>query len=49
VQNLLVGGDGQGARGLDHALDVESGHLLVLDRHHTARIEALDVAAGDAV
>ena len=48
VQHLLVGGDGHGARGFDHAIDVDGGHFLVLDRHHAVAVKALDVAAGDA-
>src|SRR5207245_7808680 len=48
VQHLLVGRNGHGARGLDRALDVDRGHLLVLDRYHPRGVEALDVAPGDA-
>jgi len=36
------------ARRVDGALDVERVHLAVLDRHHAGRVEAADVAAGDA-
>ena len=36
------------SRRLDHALDVERADLAVLDRHHAVRVEAPDVAAGDA-
>ena len=35
-------------RRLDHAVDVGLRDFLVLDRDHAARIEAADVAAGDA-
>src|SRR2546422_6233686 len=47
VQHLLVGRDGHRARRLDGAIDVDRRHVLVLDRHHPGRVEALDVAAGD--
>src|SRR5438105_3719456 len=48
VQDLLVGGDIHRAGGVDRASDVARTHLAVLDRHHAGRIEAADVAAGDA-
>ena len=48
VQDLLVGGDVDRLRGLDHAVDVELRDLAVLDRDHAVRVEAADVAAGDA-
>src|SRR6266704_2575375 len=47
VQHLLVGRDRHRARRFDGALDVDRRHLLVLDRDHPRRVEALDVAAGD--
>ena len=48
VQNLLVGGDVDRARGLHHAVDIHLADFLVLDRVHAVRVEALDVAARDA-
>jgi len=48
VEQLLVVGNRHGARGLERALDVARRHLLLLDRHHAARVEGADVAAGDA-
>ncbi len=48
VQDLLLHRDVDRARRLDHAVDVVLLDLLVLDRHHAVRVEALDVAAGDA-
>lgn len=48
VQDLLVGRDVDRLGGLDHARHVGRRDLLVLDRHHAARVEAADVAAGDA-
>ena len=48
VQDLLVGRNWHGARGLDRALHVDRRHLLVLDRYHPGGVEALDVAPGDA-
>ena len=47
MQHLLVGRDRDRLGGFDHALDVLLGDLAILDRHHAARIDALDMAAGD--
>ena len=46
--NLLVGRDVDRLRGFDHARDIGRGDFLVLDGDHAARIEAADMAAGDA-
>ena len=48
VQDLLVGRNVDRTRGFDHPVDIQLRHFLVLDRHHAVRVEALDVAAGDA-
>src|SRR3989338_8810358 len=48
VQNLLVTRQADRAGGFDHSLDVGGCDLLLLDLHHAARIDAADVAAGDA-
>ena len=48
VQHLLIGRNRNRFRGLDHPLDVLLRHFAVLDRHHAARVDALDVAARDA-
>src|SRR3989338_1020470 len=48
VQNLLVARQADRAGRFDHPLDVGGRNLLLLDLHHAARIDAADVAAGDA-
>ena len=47
MQNLLVGRDGNGARGIDYAIDIAAADLGVADRHDAVRIEAAYVAARD--
>ena len=48
VQDFLIGRDRHRLGGFDHPFDIAGGDFLVLDRHHAVRVEALDVAAGDA-
>ena len=48
VQNLLIVGNRDGLRGFDDTIDVRLRDLFFLDRHHAARIQTADVAAGDA-
>ena len=48
VEDLLIGRDRDGPRGVDDALHVFRGHFLVPDRHHPVGVEAADVAARDA-
>ena len=48
VQDLLIGGNVDRARGLERAVDVEHADLAVLHRNHAGGVEAADVAAGDA-
>ena len=48
VQDLLVVRDRDRLRRLDDAVDVGLRDFLLLDRDHAARVEAADVAAGDA-
>jgi hypothetical protein len=48
VEDLLVGRNVHGARGVDCALHVERADLAVLDGHHPRRVEAADVAARNA-
>ena len=48
VQDLLVGGNVHRARGFDHPFHIERGDFPVLDCDHAGRVEAPDVAAGDA-
>ena len=48
VQDLLVGRNRDGARRVDHALDVFGRHFLVADRDDAVRVQAAHVAAGDA-
>ena len=48
VQQLLVGRDVHRLGRLDHARHVGRRDFLLLDRHHPARIERTDMAAGDA-
>src|SRR5436190_13058769 len=48
VEDLLVGGEGDGARGVHDPLDVPRRHLAVADRDHAMAVEALDVAPGRA-
>ncbi|MNL13574.1 hypothetical protein D3C87_1344830 [compost metagenome] len=48
VQDLLVGRDVDRLGGLDHPGHVRLRDLLVLDGHHPARVEAADMAAGNA-
>ena len=48
VQDLLVGRDRHGARGVDHAVHVAGRHFLVADRDDAVRVEAAHVAARDA-
>src|SRR5699024_9461575 len=47
VQDLLVGGNGDGPRGIDHALDIILRDLLIADGDDPVGIEAPHVAAGD--
>ena len=48
VQDLLVGRQRDGAGSFHHAVHVHRHHFGILDLHHAVRVEALDVAAGDA-
>src|SRR5690606_15989142 len=48
VQDLLVVGNGQRARRLDHPLDVAGADLVVADGDHAVGVEAVDVRTGDA-
>ena len=48
VQHLLVGRDIDRLGGLDDARDVARRNFAILDRHHAARVEALDMAARNA-
>jgi hypothetical protein len=48
VQDLLVGRDGNGARGVDDALDVAGRDLALANRDDAVRVQAAHVAAGDA-
>ncbi len=48
VQDLLVGGDGHGARRVDDPLHVAGGHFLVADSDDAMGIQAADMTAGDA-
>jgi len=48
VQDLLIGGNGDRLGRIDHPLHVALHHLLVLDGDDAVRVEAADVAAGDA-
>ena len=47
MQHLLVGRNVDRLRRFDHARHVGLRDFLLLDRHHAARIEAADMAAGD--
>jgi hypothetical protein len=48
VDHVAVGGQGDGARQLQHLGHVAGAHFLVLDRNGSRRVDALDVAARDA-
>ena len=48
VEDLLIGRDRDGPRGVDDPLHVLRRHFLVADRHHAVGVEAADVAARDA-
>src|SRR3990167_4193553 len=48
MQDLLVARQADRAGGFDHPVDVGGRDFLLLDFHHTARIDAADMAAGDA-
>ena len=48
MQNLLVGWQRDGACGFNHTIDIGLRYLGILDFHHAMRIQALDVAAGNA-
>ena len=47
VQDLLVGGNGDGLGRFEHAVEVAVGHFAVADRHDAGRVAALHVVAGD--
>ena len=47
MKDLLVGRNVDGLRRVDDPPHVERRDLLVLDRDHSGRVEALDVAPGD--
>ena len=47
VQDAVVGRDVDGFGGFDGAVDVCLGNFAVFDFHHTLRVEAADVVAGD--
>src|SRR5207249_582585 len=48
VEDLLVGGEGDGTRGVHDPLDVPRRHLAVAHRDHAMAVEPLDVAPGRA-
>ena len=48
MQHLLVRGNRQRPRRLDHPFDIARADLFVLDRHNAVGVEARDVRAGDA-
>ena len=48
MQDLLVGGDCDRARGVDHAVDIAIGDAAGTHRRNAGRIEAADVRTGDA-
>ena len=48
VDDVAVDGQRDGARQLQHLGDVAGADFLVLDRDRAGRVDALDVAAGDA-
>src|SRR5690606_10908545 len=48
VQDLLVGGNGDSPRRVDHAIHVTHGDLVVADGDDAVRVEAADMAARDA-
>src|SRR6185503_8793008 len=47
VNDALIGRDGDGARGVDDALDVAGADLFVANRDDAVRVQAADVAARD--
>src|SRR5439155_1848057 len=48
VEDLAVLRNVDGAGGIEDALEIALLHFLVLHRHHSLRVEAADVTAGDA-
>ena len=48
MEDLLVVGNCDRLRRFDNAVDVGLRYFLFFDRHHSARIQAADMAAGDA-
>src|SRR5690606_20839570 len=48
MQDLLIRRQRNGACRFDHAVDIGLRYFRILDLHHAVRIQALDMAAGDA-
>ncbi len=47
MQDALIGRNGHGLGGIEHALQIAPGHFAIADRHDAGRVLALHVVAGN--